>query len=45
VHPAFKADWVECFDLTKAMARRTGTGMPGPVQVRRQFARWRKLLG
>ncbi|AOS45660.1 Argininosuccinate lyase 1 [Lacunisphaera limnophila] len=45
VHAAFKADWVECFDLTKAMARRTGTGMPGPAQVRRQFARWRKLLG
>jgi argininosuccinate lyase len=45
VHPAFKQDWVESFDLAKAMARRTGTGMPGPTQVRRQFARWQKLLG
>lgn len=45
VHPAFKADWVESFDLAKAMARRTGTGMPGPAQVRRQFKRWQKLLG
>ena len=45
VHPAFKADWVESFDLAKAMARRTGTGMPGPTQVRRQFKRWQKLLG
>ncbi len=45
IHPAFKKDWVESFDLAKAMARRTGTGMPGPAQLRRQFARWKKLLG
>ncbi|MDP2136678.1 MAG: argininosuccinate lyase [Candidatus Didemnitutus sp.] len=45
VHEKFGADWVESFHLTKAMKRRTGTGMPGPAQLRRQFARWRKLLG
>jgi argininosuccinate lyase len=44
VHPAFKADWVESFHLHKAMARRTGTGMPGPRQVARQYQRWLKLL-
>ncbi len=45
VHPAYQKDWVESFDLAKAMARRAGTGMPGPAQIRRQFARWKKLLG
>ncbi|MDP1579046.1 MAG: argininosuccinate lyase [Candidatus Didemnitutus sp.] len=45
VHEKFGPDWVDSFDLGKAMRRRTGTGMPGPVQVRRQIARWQKLLG
>ena len=45
IHPAFKADWVDSFDLKKAMARRKGTGMPGPAQIARQFKRWQKLLG
>jgi argininosuccinate lyase len=45
VHPAFQADWTGAFHLGKAMARRTGTGMPGPVQVVRQYKRWVKLLG
>ncbi len=44
VHAAFKPDWVESFDLAKAMARRQGTGMPGPAQLKRQFARWKKIL-
>ncbi|HXA14591.1 MAG TPA: argininosuccinate lyase, partial [Opitutaceae bacterium] len=44
VHPAFDQDWVEIFDLGRAMARRTGTGMPGPVQLKKQFARWQKIL-
>jgi argininosuccinate lyase len=44
LHAAFKADWTETFDLRKAMARRTGTGMPGPAQLKKQAARWRKLL-
>lgn len=45
VHPKFEADWSECFVLDRAMARRTGTGMPGPAQVKRQLSRWKKLLG
>jgi argininosuccinate lyase len=44
IHAAFGADWVEVFDLKRALARRTGTGMPGPAQVARQFARWKKIL-
>jgi argininosuccinate lyase len=45
VHPEFARDWVESFHLQKAMARRKGTGMPGPAQVALQFKRWQKLLG
>ncbi len=44
IHPAFTADWVRIFDLLPAMARRKGTGMPGPAQIRGQFARWKKIL-
>lgn len=44
LHPAFGPDWAEVFNLERAMARRRGTGMPGPVQLRRQIARWRKQL-
>ncbi len=44
VHPAFGPDWTEVFDLGRAMAARRGTGMPGPAQLARQFARWKRLL-
>ena len=44
IHPAFGRDWAEVFDLKRALARRTGTGMPGPSQLKKQFARWGKLL-
>lgn len=44
IHPALKADWVEVFDLRRAAARRQGAGMPGPRQVKKQLARWRKRL-
>jgi argininosuccinate lyase len=44
VHPAFGPDWTDVFDLTRALAKRTGTGMPGPKQLARQFNRWKKLL-
>jgi argininosuccinate lyase len=44
IHPAFEEDWVEVFSLACAMAKRRGTGMPGPAQVARQFARWKRLL-
>ncbi len=44
VHSAFGKDWVDVFDLKRAMAKRTGTGMPGPAQIKKQFARWKKIL-
>lgn len=44
VHPGFGDDWATVFDLKRALAKRTGTGMPGPAQVKKQFARWKKLL-
>jgi argininosuccinate lyase len=45
VSAAFGADWVKVFDLKRALAARRGTGMPGPVQIAKQFARWNKVLG
>jgi len=45
VHPAFASDWTGVFNLRRVMAKRRGTGMPGPIQLRRQLARWRKALG
>ena len=45
VHAAFGEDWASVFDLRRAIAKREGTGMPGPRQVARQFARWHRLLG
>ena len=44
IHPAFESDWADVFDLKRALAKREGTGMPGPKQVAKQFARWRKCL-
>lgn len=44
LHPAFGPDWIAVFDLKRALAKRRGTGMPGPAQIRRQFARWKKRL-
>ena len=44
VNAAFEADWDEVFDLKRALAKREGTGMPGPKQVAKQFGRWARLL-
>ena len=44
IHAAFGADWVGVFNLDHAMAQRAGTGMPGPAPMKRQFARWTKML-
>lgn len=44
LHPAFEEDWTAVFDLKRALEKRRGTGMPGPAQVQKQFARWKKLL-
>ncbi len=43
-HAGYGDDWVEVFDLKRAMAKRRGTGMPGPAQIKKQTARWTKLL-
>ena len=39
-----RATGPQVFDLGARLAMRRGTGMPGPAQVARQFARWNKLL-
>jgi argininosuccinate lyase len=44
VHAAFAADWADVFNLKRALAKREGTGMPGPKQVEKQFKRWEKIL-
>jgi argininosuccinate lyase len=44
LNPAFGKDWAKVFDLSRAMASRKGTGMPGPVQIDRQLTRWKKIL-
>ena len=44
IHAAFGSDWAGVFNLGRAMARRAGTGMPGPAPLKRQFARWTKTL-
>jgi len=44
VHPRFGADWAKVFNLGRGLARRKGTGMPGPSQVGRQILRWKRLL-
>jgi argininosuccinate lyase len=44
VHASFGPDWASVFDLGRALAKREGTGMPGPKQVAKQFARWKKAL-
>ncbi len=45
VHAAYGPDWVNVFDLQRAMDKRNGTGMPGPKQVARQYQRWLDILG
>ncbi|HZZ59018.1 MAG TPA: argininosuccinate lyase [Opitutaceae bacterium] len=44
IHAGFGEDWRSAFDLPSALKRREGTGMPGPGQIRRQIARWKKTL-
>jgi len=40
----FEADWVEVFDVKRAMLSREKTGMPGPEQVKKQIASWRAAV-
>jgi argininosuccinate lyase len=45
LHPRFGPDWADVFNLKQALAKRRGTGMPGPMQLAKQFKRWAKILG
>lgn len=44
VDQRFEADALGLFKLKSAMARRKGIGTPGTAEVRRQLARWNRLL-
>jgi argininosuccinate lyase len=44
VHPAFEADVADVFNLGQAMKRRTAVGAPGGAAVKRQLARWSRVL-
>jgi argininosuccinate lyase len=44
VEKKFGPDALDIFDLQKAMAKRKMTGSPGPAQVRKQIAKWKRLL-
>ena len=42
IHEALGEDWVEVFDLRKALASREKPGMPGPEQVAARIGYWRR---
>lgn len=44
INPNFGPDWVEVFNLGRALSAREKTGMPGPKQVADRIAYWRKSL-
>jgi argininosuccinate lyase len=44
VDKRFAPDVLKVFDLKRALARRLMTGAPGTQEVRKQLARWRKLM-
>jgi argininosuccinate lyase len=44
-HPAFQRDVFRVFDLDHAMKSRTAKGSPGSAAVKRELARWNRVLG
>jgi argininosuccinate lyase len=44
ISKAFKGDLSSVFNLQKAMAQRVLPGSPGPKEVKKQLARWKRLL-
>ena len=44
MHKKLGSDWKSVFDATQSLKKREQTGMPGPREVRKQIARWRRLL-
>jgi argininosuccinate lyase len=45
VEKKFGADALKVFDLHRALARRGLPGAPGTSEVKKQLARWKKLIG
>ena len=45
IEKGFSKDALEVFNLERALAQRNVTGAPGTKEVKRQLARWKKLLG
>ena len=41
IHEALSEDWIQAFDLERALAARDKPGMPGPKQVAARIAHWR----
>ncbi len=44
IDPAFAADAKDVFSLERAMAARTNTGSPSPLNVQNEISRWQKML-
>jgi argininosuccinate lyase len=44
INPALEADWVECFEVERALAAREEPGMPGPQQTKDRLAFWTAQL-
>jgi len=44
IRPELEGDWQSVFDLDRAMRAREAVGMPGPKQIRRQLAAWKRRL-
>jgi len=45
IYKLFAPDVLRLFDLREALAQRNLPGAPGPREVRRQLARWKRALG
>ena len=43
IHEALSEDWVQAFNLEKALAARDKPGMPGPDQIAARIAHWRSI--
>jgi len=44
IEKSFGPDALKVFDLNQAMGRRKGIGSPGTTEVKRQLAKWGKVL-
>lgn len=44
IHSSLGSDWVECFDVRRALAAREQPGMPGPRQTSERLLYWKTRL-